>query len=139
METVNNKLGKVKDGALNNIVRSKRKDNFKDVLQFLNSKRDSDVWVTFLAETLKDLEIILITTVLSFTNSLSGTSLYFSLKTSFVYSNLSLKRFEKTKLVTKVVMRIISKSFEVSARKVTQRCKDPQGILKTLRRTMKNT
>ena len=36
-------------------------------------------------------------------------------------------------------MRIISKSFEVSARKVTQRCKDPQGILNTLRRTMKNT
>ena len=36
-------------------------------------------------------------------------------------------------------MRIISKSFEVSARKITQSCKDPQGILKTLRRTMKNT
>ena len=32
--------------------------------------------------------IILITTVLSFTNSLSRTSFYFSLKTSFVYSNL---------------------------------------------------
>ena len=32
--------------------------------------------------------IILITTVLSFTNSLSHTSLYLSLKTSFVYSNL---------------------------------------------------
>ena len=46
------------------------------------------LWVTFLAETSKDLEIILITTVLSFTNSLSRTSLYFSLKTSFVYSNL---------------------------------------------------
>ena len=78
METVNNKLGKVKDGALNNIVRSKRKDNFKDVLQFLNSKRDSDVWVTFLAETLKDLEIILITTFV----------------TSFVFSNLFRERFE---------------------------------------------
>ena len=38
-----------------------------------------------------------------------------------------------------VAMRIISKSFEVSARKFTQRGKDPQGILKTLRRTMKNT
>ena len=83
METVNNKLGKVKYG-----------DNFKDVLQFLDSKRDRDVWVTFLAETSKDLEIILITTVLRFTNSLSCTSLYFSLKTSFVYSNLSLKRCE---------------------------------------------
>ena len=94
VETVNNKLGKVKYGALNNIVRSKLKDNFKDVLQFLDSKRDRDVWVTFLAETSKDLEIILITTVLRFTNSLSCTSLYFSLKTSFVYSNLSLKRFE---------------------------------------------
>ena len=94
METVNNKLGKVKYGALNNIVRSKLKDNFKDVLQFLDSKRDRDVWVTFLAETSKDLEIILITTVLRFTNSLSCTSLYFSLKISFVYSNLSLKRFE---------------------------------------------
>ena len=45
-------------------------------------------WVTFLAETSKDLEIILIIIVLSFTNSLSRTSLYLSLKTSFVYSNL---------------------------------------------------
>ena len=40
--------------------------------------------------------IILITTVLSFTNSLSRTSLYFSLKTSFVYSNL----FSLAKTVT---------------------------------------
>jgi len=40
VETVNDKLGKVKDGALNNIVHSKLKDNFKDVLQFLDSKRD---------------------------------------------------------------------------------------------------
>ena len=38
-----------------------------------------DLWVTFLAETSKDLEIILITIVRSFTNSLSRTSLYFSL------------------------------------------------------------
>ena len=45
-------------------------------------------WVTFLAETSKGLEIILITIVLSFTNSLSRTSLCFSLKTSFFYSNL---------------------------------------------------
>ena len=45
-------------------------------------------WLTSLAETSKDLEIILITIVLSFSNSLSRTSLYFSLKTSFVYSNL---------------------------------------------------
>ena len=43
------------------------------------------LWVTFLAETSKDLEIILITIVLSFTNSLSRTSLYFSLKTSFAF------------------------------------------------------
>ena len=54
------------------------------------------LWVTFLAETSKDLEIILITTVLSFTNSLSRTSLYFSLKRSFVYSNL----FSLAKTVT---------------------------------------
>ena len=54
------------------------------------------LWVTFLAETSKDLEIILITIVLSFTNSLSRTSLCFSLKTSFVYSNL----FSLTKTVT---------------------------------------
>ena len=40
--------------------------------------------------------LILITTVLSFTNSLSRTSLYFSLKTSFVYSNL----FSLAKTVT---------------------------------------
>ena len=45
-------------------------------------------WVTVLVETSKDLQIILITIVLSFTNSLSRTNLYFSLKTSFVYSNL---------------------------------------------------
>ena len=42
------------------------------------------------------IKLILITTVLSFTNSLSGTSLYFSLKTSFVYSNL----FSLAKTVT---------------------------------------
>ena len=42
------------------------------------------------------LKIILITIVLSFTNSLSRTSLYFSLKTSFVYSNL----FSLAKTVT---------------------------------------
>ena len=53
-------------------------------------------WVTFLAETSKDLEITLIIIVLSFTNSLSRTSLYFSLKTSFVYSNL----FSLAKTVT---------------------------------------
>ena len=46
------------------------------------------LWVTFLAETSKDLEITLIIIVLSFTNRLSRTSLYLSLKTSFVYSNL---------------------------------------------------
>ena len=56
----------------------------------------SYLWVTFLAETSKDLEIILITIVRSFTNSLSRTSLYFSLKTSFVYSNL----FSLAKTVT---------------------------------------
>ena len=56
----------------------------------------SNLWVTFLAETSKDLEIILITIVRSFTNSLSRTSLYFSLKTSFVYSNL----FSLAKTVT---------------------------------------
>ena len=52
--------------------------------------------VTFLAETSKDLEIILIIIVLSFTNRLSRTSLYLSLKTSFVYSNL----FSLAKTVT---------------------------------------
>ena len=54
------------------------------------------LWVTFLAETSKDLEIILIIIVLSFTNRLSRTSLYLSLKTSFVYSNL----FSLAKTVT---------------------------------------
>ena len=45
-------------------------------------------WVTFLAETSKDLEIILITFVLSFTNSLSRTSLYFSLRhVSFIQTS----------------------------------------------------
>ena len=54
------------------------------------------LWVTFLAETSKDLEIILIIIVLSLTNRLSRTSLYLSLKTSFVYSNL----FSLAKTVT---------------------------------------
>ena len=40
--------------------------------------------------------LILVTIVLSFANSLSRTSLYFSLKTSFVYSNL----FSLAKTVT---------------------------------------
>jgi len=40
--------------------------------------------------------VILITNVLSFTNSLSRSSLYFSLKTSFIYSNL----FSLAKTVT---------------------------------------
>ena len=61
--------------------------SFSSSLRIFSSVKLS-LWVTFLAETSKDLEIILITTVLSFTNSLSRTSLYFSLKTSFVYSNL---------------------------------------------------
>ena len=56
----------------------------------------SHFWVTFLAETSKDLEITLIIIVLSFTNRLSRTSLYLSLKTSFVYSNL----FSLAKTVT---------------------------------------
>ena len=54
------------------------------------------LWVIFLAETSKDLEMILITTVLSCTNSLSRTSFDFSLKTSFVYLNL----FSLAKTVT---------------------------------------
>ena len=63
---------------------------------FVLGQQEKNIWVIFLAETSKDLEIILITTVLSFTNSLSRTSLYFSLKTSFVYSNL----FSLAKTVT---------------------------------------
>ena len=42
------------------------------------------LWVTFLAETSKDLEIILIIIVLSFTNRLSRTSLYLSLKAKII-------------------------------------------------------
>ena len=61
--------------------------SFSSSLRIFSSVKLS-LWVTFLAETSNVLEIILITTVLSFTNSLSRTSLYFSLKTSFVYSNL---------------------------------------------------
>ena len=59
-------------------------------------KLKSALWVIFLAETSKDLEMILITTVLSCTNSLSRTIFDFSLKTSFVYSNL----FSLAKTVT---------------------------------------
>ena len=62
----------------------------------LSKQRSEKLWVTFLAETSKDLEIILIIIVLSFTNRLSRTSLYLSLKTSFVYSNL----FSLAKTVT---------------------------------------
>ena len=69
------------------------KNRIKTNFSFIKGK---PLWVTFLAKTSKDLEIILITTVLSFTNSLSRTSLYFSLKTSFVYSNL----FSLAKTVT---------------------------------------
>ena len=59
------------------------------------------LWVIFLAETSKDLEIILIITVLSFTNILSRTSFDFSLKTSFVYSNLfSLAKTVTIRIVT---------------------------------------
>ena len=42
------------------------------------------IWVTFLAETSKDLEIILIIIVLSFTNRLSRTSLNLSLSCDIV-------------------------------------------------------
>ena len=49
VETVNDKLGKVKDGAVNNIVHSQLKDNFKEILQFLDSKRDRDVLEAILA------------------------------------------------------------------------------------------
>ena len=45
-------------------------------------QQSSKLWVTFLAETSKDLEIILIIIVLSLTNRLSRTSLYLSLKTT---------------------------------------------------------
>ena len=49
-----------------------------------------------------DWKLILITTVLSFTNSLSRTSLYFSLKTSFVYSNLfSLAKTKKLEVISR--------------------------------------
>ena len=60
------------------------------------SEYDNIFWVIFLAETSKDLEAILITPVLSCTNSLSRTSFDFSLKTSFVYSSL----FSLAKTVT---------------------------------------
>ena len=57
-------------------------ENFNTISFVLNFTRSVKIllWVTFLAETSKDLEIILITTVLSFTNSLTRTSLYFRLK-----------------------------------------------------------
>ena len=50
VEIVNNRLAKVKDGGLNNIVRSKLKDDFKDILQFLDSKRDRDVLEAIVAK-----------------------------------------------------------------------------------------
>ena len=70
--------------------KNKRSTVFEKEQKHGGRRRDCSqyFWVTFLAETSKDLEIILITIVLSFTNSLSRTSLCFSLKTSFFYSNL---------------------------------------------------
>ena len=62
--------------------------------------------------------IILITTGLSFMNSLSRTSFDFSLKTRLKSKLVRERLFVK---LSPVVMRIISKSFEVSARKITQR------------------
>ena len=69
---------------------SLHRDIFRRLAQkkALFNKLICQIWVIFLAETSKDLEMILITTVLSCTNSLSRTSFDCSLKTSFVYSNL---------------------------------------------------
>ena len=90
------------------------------------------LWVTFLAETSKDLEIILITTVLSSTNSLSHTSLYFSLKTSFVYSNL----FSLAKTVTiRCYCNSFSQTEEVWINKTCLKAKIKASTWKTIRRT----
>ena len=77
------------------------------------------LWVTFLAETSKDMEIILITIVPSFTNSLSRTSLSFSLKTSFVYSNLF--SLAKTKLVLRLKERLVRESLFVKLGTIVMR------------------
>ncbi|KAJ7391492.1 hypothetical protein OS493_018539 [Desmophyllum pertusum] len=50
VEIVNNTLGKVMDGAVNNLVHSKLKDNFNDILQYLDSKRDRDVLEAIIAQ-----------------------------------------------------------------------------------------
>lgn len=50
VELVNNKLAKVSDGVLNDVVHSKLKDHFKDILQFLDSKRDRDVLEAIIAK-----------------------------------------------------------------------------------------
>ena len=54
---------------------------------------------------LSKFKLILIIIVLSFTNRLSRTSLYLSLKTSFVYSNL----FSLAKTVTTRVVTVLAK------------------------------
>ena len=82
-----------------------------------------NLWVIFLAETSKDLEINLIIIVLSFTNRLSRTSLYLSLKTSFVYSNL----FSLAKTVT------IRCHIQTS-----KRVRSPSSACKKARATAKN-
>lgn len=39
-----NMLGKIKGGAVNKVMYSKLKDNFKDILQYLDSERDRMYW-----------------------------------------------------------------------------------------------
>ena len=86
------------------------------------------LWVTFLAKTSKDLELILITIVLSFTNSLSRTSLCFSLKTSFVYSNL----FSLAKTVTIRCYIQTSKCVRSPVRSCTLRARRRAQLLKII-------
>ena len=59
------------NGALNNIVHSKLKNNFKDVLQFLYSKRDRDLLQAILA-TIKSVQNIVSIKGTQFKGSVSG-------------------------------------------------------------------
>ena len=43
VDTINNALKKVKDEALNDVVHSKLKDKFNDLIQYMDSKRDRDL------------------------------------------------------------------------------------------------
>lgn len=50
VEAVNTALTRVKDGTMNDVVQSKLKDQFSDILQYMDSKRDRDLLEAVIAK-----------------------------------------------------------------------------------------